>query len=226
LLSFHFSVYILKTSQTTAGTLAATFALLAVHPDIQDEIYQQIIDVVGPDDLPKFEDYHKLDKVLATFYEALRLFPPGFVMIREAIKDTTLIVPNAPGTPGSTTLPVQKGTWITVDVIGLQYNQRYFSDPDQFRPSRWQSSHEGGGAFDTAEAVTAFGLGARTCIGRRFATTEAVAFLTMWLRDWTIEPLLLPGETEAQWRARVLQAEVVLTLKIKDVPVRLRRRNL
>jgi hypothetical protein len=34
-------------SETTANTLAATLALLAIHQDIQQEILEQIIDVVG-----------------------------------------------------------------------------------------------------------------------------------------------------------------------------------
>ena len=78
--------------ETTGHTLAATLAFLALHNDIQEEVYEQITSVVGPDRDPVgvymgypglpplilllkvFGDYPKLDKVLAVFYEALRMF--------------------------------------------------------------------------------------------------------------------------------------------------------
>lgn len=61
--------------------------------------------------IKKIEDYHKLDKVLYAFYEAARMFPAVYVMIREAMEDTTLTVPNPPGMEGSAaTLSVRKGT--------------------------------------------------------------------------------------------------------------------
>ncbi|KAG6815553.1 hypothetical protein H0H87_000605, partial [Tephrocybe sp. NHM501043] len=60
--------------ETTAHTLSATLALLALHQDIQSEIHADIISVVGCDRKPTYSDYESLNKVLATFYEALRLF--------------------------------------------------------------------------------------------------------------------------------------------------------
>ena len=67
--------------------------------------------------------------------------------------------------------------------------------------------------------------GPRVCIGRKFATTEAVCFLTMLLRDWKVEPSLREGETKDAWRERVLQGKVVITLGVMDVPMRFTRRK-
>jgi hypothetical protein len=83
----------MKVADTTAHTLAAALGFLGLHEEIQEEVYEQIISVVGPDRdpvrvhvfssaqnphhclLPKvFDDYSKLDKVLGVFYEALRMF--------------------------------------------------------------------------------------------------------------------------------------------------------
>ena len=68
-------------------------------------------------------------------------------------------------------------------------------------------------------------LGPRACIGRKFATTEAVCFLAMLLRDWKVEPVLLEGETPAQWRQRVMQAKLVMALAMDDVPLKLTMRE-
>jgi cytochrome P450 len=120
----------------------------------------------------------------------------------------------------------------------VEYNPRYFPEPHIYRPSRWH------GLSNDSEVFTAFGLGAcyiepdvltsadvatytgpRTCIGRRFATTEAVCFLALLLRDWRVEPILREGETRLDWQDRVLQAHLKLTLAVRDVPIRFIRRN-
>ncbi|CCM03425.1 uncharacterized protein FIBRA_05556 [Fibroporia radiculosa] len=202
--------------ETTAHTLAATFALLAVHQDVQDDIHRQIIDVVGPDRDPTADEYHKLNKVLNAFYEAGRMFPASFLMVREAAEDTSLVIPNSPG-GGETTIVVPQGTGMIIDTLGMENNPRYYPEPTKFMPSRWEGE-------DKADLVTGFSFGQRNCIGRRFSQTEAVAFLTMWLRDWKVEPLLNPGETINGWRARVLEAQFFFTLGVKDVPILLKRR--
>ena len=68
-------------------------------------------------------------------------------------------------------------------------------------------------------------LGPRACIGRKFATTEAVAFLTILLRDWKVEPLLQIGETVDGWKKRVFEARFGFTLAVGTVPVRFIRRE-
>ncbi|KAK1228980.1 hypothetical protein PQX77_007969 [Marasmius sp. AFHP31] len=125
--------------ETTAHTLAATLALLAVTPDAQDEVVKQIIDVVGWDRDPEFGDYHNLNKVLAAFFEALRLFPAAYILIREPSEDFVLDIPNPRGQEGTQPCPLPKGTWTLVDMIGLQRNPRYFEDPEEYKPSRWHT---------------------------------------------------------------------------------------
>ncbi|KAF9261363.1 cytochrome P450 [Marasmius fiardii PR-910] len=206
--------------ETTAYTLAATLALLSLNPDVQDEVVQQIVDVVGYERDPAFEDYNSLNKVLAAFYEALRLFPAGYMLIRSTEEDTVVPIPNPRGQDGTQTCPIPKGIWVVVDMIGVHRNPRYFEAPEKYKPSRWY------GIPNDSEQFTAFSMGSRVCVGRKFATTEAVSFLTMFLRDWKVEPLLRPGETVDGWEKRVLDAGVGFTLAIKDVPLRLVRREM
>ncbi|KAF9485606.1 cytochrome P450 [Pholiota conissans] len=204
---------------TTANTLAATLALLAIHQDIQQEILDQILGVVGADREPTASDYPKLDKVLASFYEALRMFPTAYVMIREATKDTILKVPTGPHNEETSIVPIPKGMKIMVDMVGIQNNPRYYEEPEKFRPSRWYHDTK------NQELITAFGVGPRICIGKKFATTEAVCFLTLLLREWKVEPLLQTDETMASWSERVFRANLGMTLGITDVPIRLVRRK-
>lgn len=58
-------------------------------------------------------------------------------------------------------------------------------------------------------------------IGRRFALTEAVYFLSRLLLGWRLEPVLRPGETPAEWRRRVMVADVMMSLGVGNVPIKL-----
>ncbi|KAL0569773.1 hypothetical protein V5O48_012184 [Marasmius crinis-equi] len=224
--------------ETSAHTLAATLGFLAVNEDAQQEVLQEIIDVIGYDrdpvrsslisvkELPEdplacqeFDDYNNLNKVLSAFYEALRLFPSGHIMIREATEDTAIDIPNPRGEDGNRTHPVQKGSWVIIDMVGVQYNPRYFEDPMEYKPSRWH------GIKNDSDQFSAFSLGPRGCIGRKFATTEAVCFLAMLLRDYKVEPLLQHGETKERWKKRILDGKIVLTLGVLDVPVTFTKRT-
>ncbi|KAJ7158318.1 cytochrome P450 [Mycena crocata] len=205
--------------ETTAHTLAATLGFMAIHDEIQEEVLEQIISVVGTDRDPQYEDYSKLDKVLAVFYEAARMFPAGHVLIREATEDTVLKVPNPVGEEGSKTIPIPKGTQVTVDMIGVQYNPRYFENPEEYKPSRWY------GLPPDSEMFTAFSVGPRACIGRRFATVEALCFLSFFLREWKVLPILRDGENKKTWEERVMDAHIVITLGVSDIPLRFVKRK-
>jgi len=175
--------------------------------------------LVGHDRDPTFGDLPMLNKVLAVFLESTRMIPSVYLTIREAAEDTILKVPNQNSREGFTMVPIRKGTMIIMDMVGLQYNPRYFEEPHKYKPSRWY------GLENDSEAFTGFSVGARSCIGRKFAISEGVAFLTMFLRDWHVEPLLRPGETNEEWGKRVLDAQFMILLGMKDAPVRLTRRR-
>ncbi|KAJ8082992.1 hypothetical protein PM082_008852 [Marasmius tenuissimus] len=204
--------------ETSAHTLAATLGFLAVDEAAQDEVLQEIIDVVGYDRDPEFDDYNNLNKVLSAFYEALRMFPAGHVLIREPTEDTVIEIPKPRGQEGTQLQPVPRGTWVVIDMVGIQYNPRYFEDPFEYKPSRWH------GMKNDSDQFSAFSLGPRGCIGRKFATTEAVCFLAMVLRDFKVEPLLQDGETKEGWKKRILDGKILTTLGVLDVPVTFTRR--
>ncbi|KAJ7634851.1 cytochrome P450 [Roridomyces roridus] len=216
-------ILMLAGHDSTTHALAAALCFMAAHPNIQDEVVEQINSVAGLDRelasfvsfANEFDDYSKLDKVLAIFYEAARMFPAAHVMIREATEDTVLTIPNPVGQEGSQTIPIAKGTAVTVDMVGVQYNPRYLEDPHLYKPSRWY------GLPTDSESFMAFSVGSRACIGRRFATVEATCLLANMLRDWRVQPLLREGDTAANWEARI-GGKMAVTLGITDMPIQLR----
>ncbi|KAJ7150251.1 cytochrome P450 [Mycena filopes] len=200
--------------ETTAKALDATMGFLALYEDIQEEVYEEIRGVAKDGKL-SFADIPKLVKVQASFLEGARLFPAGFLMIRDTTETVVLKTDEEDGHGGQIIL--EPGTRIMVDTVGLHYNAKYFPNPEEFRPSRWYNASE--------SDMTMFSMGPRVCIGRRFAQTEAIAFLSNLLLDWQLHIVLNPGETRAQWRARVMKGVTLMTLGVGRVPLRLTRRK-
>ncbi|TDL27391.1 cytochrome P450 [Rickenella mellea] len=201
--------------ETMASTLAGTLALLGVYPDVQEEVYQHIMHVLGGRD-PTFEDYESLDLVLGCFYEALRLYSAAYLLIRDATENTVLSLPRYDDPTTIDKIPITAGQRVILDIVGIHYDPDVFPEPEAFKPSRWQ---------DSMDSLAGFSLGPRICLGRKFATVEAVAFLTYLLRDWTIDVPLADGETRREWRARVLDPKVGVVLGFGDVPLKFRRRH-
>ncbi|EIM82087.1 cytochrome P450 [Stereum hirsutum FP-91666 SS1] len=200
--------------ETTARTLDATIGFLALYQDIQEEVYQEIVNAVTVDPELNFTSMSSLVKVQACFLEAARLFPAGFMMIRDTTEDLVLTTTNKQGE--EIPLPLSKGTRLVIDVVGMHYNPRHFPDPEEFRPHRWYNAKE--------NDMSMFSFGPRACIGRRFALTEAVCFLAQLLREWKVDVVLNKGESRAQWRKRVMTEVTTMSLGVGPVPVKLIRR--
>ncbi|KAF7359878.1 Cytochrome P450 [Mycena venus] len=205
--------------ETTAKTLDATIGFLALHEDIQEELHKEIMSVVAGDRKINFKDLPVLILTEACFLEAARLFRIRQAPATSISRDTTetVVLKTDEDSHGGHII-LEPGTRIIIDVVGLQCNPKLFTDPEEFRPSRWYGA--------SADKLIAFSLGPRACIGRKFALTEAVAFLANLLRDWRLHAVLDPGETREQWRARVMQPSrsLDLTLGIREFPIRLTRR--
>ncbi|KDQ08657.1 hypothetical protein BOTBODRAFT_118419 [Botryobasidium botryosum FD-172 SS1] len=205
---------------TTAHVLSAALGLLGVYQDEQELAYREIQSVLADGRDPTFDDYESFKHVSRCFLEAIRLFPSGGVLYREATEDTQLRVPSR--VPGELDHEVvlKKGAVACVDIIGINYNPRYFPSPESFQPSRWAMPNP----IET-DAFVGFGYGPRTCIGRKFALVEGVCFLVMLLRDWKVDIVLKEGESPEEWRARTLVGKVTIGFGVGNIPVRLTRRR-
>ncbi|GJE92691.1 cytochrome P450 [Phanerochaete sordida] len=198
---------------TTARTLDACFVMLALHQDFQEELHSEIMEAMPGEDDITFENSSGLRKLRGCFLESSRLFPAGYLMIRDTSED--MVLRNA--APGGGDLPLKQGTTVAVDMIGLHYNPKLYPDPETFKPERWYDAHE--------NDLTMFSFGSRSCPGRKFALTEGTCFLAKLLRNWKIEMLAHEGETQQQWKERVVRGQILFNFGVGSVPVRLVRRS-
>ncbi|KAI5119153.1 hypothetical protein M0805_005232 [Coniferiporia weirii] len=211
-------IFLLAGHETTAHTLCFTLGLLALYPDQQEILYQSIMSVIPDGRLPTYDDMNSLTYVTGVFFETLRLFPPVTIIPKKSSEDTTLFTLNTKGE--KIAVPVPKGSTITLHTPGLHYNPRYWKDPYEFRPQRFREDWP-------RDAFLPFSGGARSCIGRRFAETEATAILTVLIAHYRVEVMNEPqftAETFEQRRERVLSAKAGITTTPVRVPLVFKKR--
>jgi cytochrome P450 len=167
--------------ETTALALTWAFLLLDRNPEARDRLEAELAEVLGGEPVSP-EDVRALPYAQAVINETLRLYPPAYVTGREAIRDTTIRGTHIP-----------RGHIVLISMYTTHRDERFFPEPDGFRPERWLDGLEKRlprGAF------IPFGMGSRKCIGASFAMMEATLLLATIARRWRFE--LAPAEIATQ----------------------------
>lgn len=157
--------------ETTAGALVWALDLVGRHPGIEERLLAEADAVVGGDPL-EFRHVAELDLATRVINEALRMYPPVWVMPRIVETDTEL---------GGVRLPA--GTMLAVSPYVVHQKPGLYENPERFDPDRWLD-----GPKDRATFIP-FGSGARSCIGGNFAMAEAVLTLTALMARWRLVPV-------------------------------------
>nr|BAL05166.1 cytochrome P450 [Phanerodontia chrysosporium] len=131
-------IFMLAGHETTAHTLCYILAMLAMHPEVQDKMYESVRCVTQNGRLPEYEDMRSLSYCEAVLYETLRMFPPVNSIPKSVAEDTAITITNADGE--RTTVPMPRGSSISIHTPGLHYNPRYWPDPHTFRPERFPAA--------------------------------------------------------------------------------------
>ncbi|THH17554.1 hypothetical protein EW146_g3278 [Bondarzewia mesenterica] len=207
-------IFLIAGHETTAHTLCYTFALLALHVDEQERLYQSIKSLMpDPNRLPTYEEMPLFTYSMAVFYETLRMFPPVNGIPKFSAEDTSLAVSNING--DKITIPVPQDTNIVIHTPGLHYNPRYWEDPHTFKPERFLEDWP-------RDAFLPFSQGVRACLGRRFFETEGIAILTMLMSRYKVsikEEPQFAGETFEERKARIFNVKPGLTMTCVTSPL-------
>ena len=147
---------------TAALTLAWSWYLLSQHPNVEAKLVSEWRRVLN-DRAPTAEDLHNLPYTAAVIAESMRIYPPVYVIGREATTDLEL---------GG--YRVKRGYSVLCSQWVNHRDPKYFPDPEQFRPERWEN---GLAARIPKYAYYPFGGGQRICVGNNFALMEAAVIL-------------------------------------------------
>ncbi|MBL4657972.1 MAG: cytochrome P450 [Flavobacteriales bacterium] len=163
--------------ETSANALTWTLYLLAKHPAIADKLYDELCMVLGGR-TPEMEDIPKLKYTLQIIEEAMRLFPPAWIIERHALADDQV---------GG--YRIAKGDEVMMSPYVMHRDPKYWESPDEFNPDRFSS--ENSKARDKY-AYYPFGGGPRFCIGSNFALLEMQLVLAILCQKYSfaVDPSL------------------------------------
>jgi cytochrome P450 len=148
--------------ETTANALVWTWYLLSQNPAVGSRLHEEA------------RSADSREYATRVIRESMRLFPPAWIIAREATRDVDL----------SGGYRIAKGTTVFVCQLVLHRRADFYPDPNRFDPDRW---------LDLSLpqfAYAPFGGGARRCIGEEFAWSEAALLLSTIAREFrfTLEP--------------------------------------
>jgi cytochrome P450 len=188
--------------ETTASGLNWTWYLLAQHPGVEAKLHAEL-DRLPEAALraPSLGQAEQLTYTRQVIDEALRLYPPGWLLSRRTIEPDVLCGYQIPA-----------GTNVLLPLYLLHRHPRYWHDPDAFIPERFASEHE---AERPRFAYMPFAAGPRHCIGETFALYEMLMHVQRVARVLRLRPV--PGEPFA------LEAQINLRTR-HPVYMRLERR--
>ena len=167
---------LLSGHETTANSLTWTWHLLAMHPEFARRAANEIATIIGTQP-PALDDLSRLEFTNRVFREALRLYPPIWIMERRALADDTI---------GGFHIP--RGSAVLVSPYVTHRHPAFWESPDDFDPDRFAPERSAG---MVPHAYLPFGVGQRLCIGSHFAMLEAMVILTMVLQRFHLS--LVPG---------------------------------
>jgi cytochrome P450 len=166
---------ILAGHETTANALAWTWHLLAGNPGAEQRLHDEVDRVCSGERLPVAQDLPQLTFTRAVLAEAMRLYPPAYLLGRRALVDY-----DVPGTDYR--LPAR--TVVLVSPYLLHRDARFWESADSFCPERWLDKES---ATPHRYAYFPFGAGPRICIGEQFAWMEGTLVLAALARHWRFE---------------------------------------
>jgi cytochrome P450 len=161
---------ILAGHETTAVTLFWALYLAALYPEQQQALAEeaQAADL-GEDRAAA--SLARLPKLRAHIDESMRLYPPAFLIVRQAVAADEIAGHK-----------VEAGTVITISPWVLHRHHKRWPNPDAFDPSRFLP----GAPAPERYAYMPFGAGPRICVGAQFALTEATLVLARLLARFDI----------------------------------------
>lgn len=157
--------FVVAGHETSANALAWGVYLLALTPDIQTKIRQEIKSI-SPQGPVSFEDIQQMRLLRAHIRETLRLYPSAAFFARDAGAELTV-----------KGIRFEKGDALFFPVYSVHRNECLWDAPNAYKPERFLDTKIPKGQF------IPFGDGPRVCIGAQYAETELMVLMASIVRD-------------------------------------------
>lgn len=157
--------------ETTATALSWLFILLEQHPKLKAKLLSELQHIQSP--RVSLEEVEALQFTKCCAQEALRLYPPFWIMGRVASQDDELLGHG-----------IKKGDRIQINPYFTHHNPRYWESPEEFKPERFLPENI---SKVNEYCFIPFGKGPRTCIGNHFAMFEMLVGIFQLFRHFDLE---------------------------------------
>jgi cytochrome P450 len=163
--------------ETVSSALTWTFYLLSQNPESWRKLKAEVDEVLGGR-TPTVEDVPKLKYVEYVLLEAMRLYPPIFVLMRRAVADDVV---------GGYHVPA--GSTVVLCAYVTHRHRDFWDNPEGFDPERFTPERS---AHLPRLAYFPYGGGPRKCIGNTFAMIEMPLVVAMVAQKYRVD--LVPGQ--------------------------------
>jgi cytochrome P450 len=174
--------------ETTAAGLNWTWYLISQYPEVEKRLHAEL-DAVPDQPAASLSQMESLTYTHQVIDEALRMYPPGWLLSRRTI---------GPDVLSGYEIPAE--TDVLLSPYLLHRHPRYWKEPDAFRPERFDKEHE---AERPRFAYMPFAAGPRHCIGETLALYEMLMHVSKVARRYRLTYVPdKPIELEAQINLR------------------------
>lgn len=154
---------------------------LMENPEVQEKLkaeIQEVLKELNGEQLT-YEALNGLKYMDCVISEALRKWPINSLTDRVCTKTIEIQDPET-----GEVIELQKGDKITIPIVGLHRDPKYFPDPMKFDPERFNEENKHNIVPNT---YIPFGIGPRMCIANRFAFMEIKTMLFYMFADLKVE---------------------------------------
>ena len=164
--------------ETSSNALSWLLYLLSSRPDCLERLREEFDSALHGAPL-SYSDIPKFQFGAQVIQEALRLYPPFWMVDRMALSDDFA---------GDVAIP--RGSTVVVFIYGAHHSPRYWANPESFEADRFSTANE---TLHRPFSYLPFGAGPRGCIGGNYATLQILMILSVLLRKYDFR--LAPGQT-------------------------------
>ncbi len=184
------------------STTAATWALyiIAKHPECLQKMRSEIDENFGDEEI-NYSKLHSLKYTIAVLDEAMRIYPPFWMIDREAQEDDEF-----------NGMKIPKGTTVIPYIYGAHHNEDHWKDPEKFDPNRFMGENEN---KIHPFAHIPFGGGPRVCIGQNMAKMQILLVISAIVRKYDFE--LINQKEPGLHAMMLLKPEGEIHMKFKRI---------